>query len=104
MGLWGTQSYKCINTVQNRAARYFLNVGRYTPNAAVNGDIGWIPIQIKCWKTVLSHWCRSVNMDATRLNRTIFLWSNVSLVTDVKIGIIELKICLMKPIVMIFVT
>ncbi len=74
--VWGTQSYKCINAVQNRAARYFLNVGRYTPNAAVNGDIGWIPIQIKCWKTVLSHWCRSVNMDATRLNRTIFLWSN----------------------------
>ena len=27
--------------MQNRALRFFLGVGRYTPNAAVNGDTGW---------------------------------------------------------------
>ena len=47
--IWATQSYACINAVQHRAARYFLNVGRYTPNAAVNGDIGWTPMVTKCW-------------------------------------------------------
>ncbi|MES9880789.1 MAG: reverse transcriptase family protein [Sedimenticola sp.] len=73
--IWGTRSYTCINAVHNRAARYFLNVGRYTPNAAVNGDIGWQPIEVQCWKTVLAHWCRSINMIPTRLNKSIFRWS-----------------------------
>ena len=74
--IWCTQSFKCINSVQNRAARYFLNVGRYTPNAAVAGDIGWTPVITKCWKSVLTFWCRNVNMDNSRLNKKVFYWSN----------------------------
>ena len=74
--VWATQSYNCINAVQNRAARYFLNVGKYTPNAAINGDIGWTPMVAKCWKSVLTFWCRCINMDATRMNKKIFCWSN----------------------------
>ena len=42
MSRW-TKEYKCINAVQNRACRFFLGVGKYAPNNAVNGDIGWIP-------------------------------------------------------------
>ena len=42
--IWSTQSLKCINAFQNRAARYFLNFGSDTPNAAVCGDIGCTPI------------------------------------------------------------
>ena len=38
--IWATQLYNSINAVQNRAARYFLNVGRYTPNAA------WLVISV----------------------------------------------------------
>ena len=38
--VWATQLYNCINAMQNRAARYFLNVGKYTPNVAINGNIG----------------------------------------------------------------
>ena len=30
----GTESFSCIQAVQNRAARYFLNVGKYSPVAA----------------------------------------------------------------------
>ena len=76
--IWATQSYNCINAVQNRAARYFLNVGRYTPNVAVTGDIGWTPVTVvtKCWKSILTFWCRTVNMDCNRLNKMIFCWSN----------------------------
>ena len=74
--IWSTQSFKCINSVQNRAARYFLNVGRYTPNAAVTGDIGWTPVITKYWKSVLTFWCRNINMDNSRLNKKVFYWSN----------------------------
>jgi len=38
--IWGYKSYSCINAIQLRACRFFLGVGRYTPNAAVTGDIG----------------------------------------------------------------
>lgn len=75
--VWGTESFSCINAVQNRAARYFLNVGRYTPNAAVCGDIGWKPMISTCWKSVILNWCKLVNMDQSRLNRKVFAWSNV---------------------------
>ena len=37
--IWGTKSMSCINAVQNRVCRYFLELSRYAPNAAINGDI-----------------------------------------------------------------
>ena len=37
---WATKSMSCINAVQNRACRYFLGLGRYAPNAAINDDMG----------------------------------------------------------------
>ena len=40
--LWGTQFISCINAVPDRACRYFLGLGRYAPNTAVNGDMGWV--------------------------------------------------------------
>jgi hypothetical protein len=29
--IWGTKEYSCINAVQNRAMRFYLGVGKYTP-------------------------------------------------------------------------
>ena len=40
-GIWGTMVYSCIEAVQNRALRYFLGLGKYAPNLAINGDMGW---------------------------------------------------------------
>ena len=37
--IWGTKSFSCIAAVQNRAMRFFLGTGKYTPNAAVCGDM-----------------------------------------------------------------
>ena len=39
--IWGFKDYSCINAVFNRACRFYLGVGKYTPNAAVQGDMGW---------------------------------------------------------------
>ena len=41
--IWGTRTYSCIDAVHNRAMRFFLGVGKYTPNAAVAGEMVWIP-------------------------------------------------------------
>ena len=37
--IWGYKSYSCINAIQFRACRFFLCVGKYTPNTAVMGDM-----------------------------------------------------------------
>ena len=46
--IWGDRQFSCITAVQNKAERFYLGVGRYTPNAAVNGDIGWLSPEICC--------------------------------------------------------
>ena len=33
--IWGSKSFTCINAVQNRAMRFFLGTGKYTPTASI---------------------------------------------------------------------
>ena len=33
---------------------YFLNVGKYTPVPAVNGDTAWYPLECRFWKSDLN--------------------------------------------------
>lgn len=70
--VWGTKSYSHINAVQHRACRYFLGLGRYAPNVAVNGDMGWPMPEHRQWLCITRKWCRIMNMDVTLLSRNIF--------------------------------
>ena len=45
--IWGTRKRTCIEAVQNRACQYYMAVGKYTPNLAVQGDMGWTPTTVK---------------------------------------------------------
>jgi hypothetical protein len=74
--IWGYKSYSCINAIQLRACRFFLGVGRYTPNAAVMSDMGWTPIYCTQWKIISSEWCKLVNMEQNRTNRKMFAWAD----------------------------
>ncbi len=47
--IWGHKSFSAIQAVQNRALRYYLGVGRRTPNVAVQGDMGWPCNEQKRW-------------------------------------------------------
>ena len=47
------KEFSCINAVQHRAGRVFMGVGKYTPNAVVNGDLGWEPHVIRQCKAVM---------------------------------------------------
>lgn len=73
--IWGTREYSCVSAVQHRACRFFLGVGKFTPNAAVEGDMGWLPQEVRQWNCVLRQWCRLKNMDANRLNHRIYRWT-----------------------------
>ena len=76
--VWGTKEYRCINSIQLKAARFFLGVGRYTPNSGVLEDIGWDPVLAKQWKAVMNQWSRMKSMSDQRLNYKIFAWSERS--------------------------
>ena len=39
-GLWGFSEHKKINTIQNKACRYFLGLGKNASNIASRGDMG----------------------------------------------------------------
>ena len=52
-----------------------MGVGKYTSNAAIQGDMGWIFPSQRQWINVTRYWCRLMNMDNTRVNKRIFLWA-----------------------------
>ena len=74
--VWGVKSFSCINAVQNRAMRFFLGTGKYTPAAAVSGDMGWQQAHVKQWKYICIYWNKMVHMQPSRLNRRVFKWSD----------------------------
>jgi hypothetical protein len=55
--------------------RFFFGTGRYTPNAAVAGDMVWEPIFIKQLECVASTWCRSASMNSMRINCEVNMYS-----------------------------
>ena len=73
--IWGTSEFSCISAVQNRAMRFYMGVGKYTPNDAVSGDMGWKPPYVKQWSNIFRHWARCTKMDKDRINYKVFIWS-----------------------------
>ena len=76
--VWGKRQFSCINTIQLRAARYYMGVGKYTPNSAVQGDSGWKSIVVRQWSAVLNKWQRLKLMDNNRIYYKIFEWCGIN--------------------------
>ena len=70
----GTREYSCINPVQHRACRFFLGVGKFTPNAGIEGDMGWNPTEVRHWNCVIRLWGRLKNMDINRIFIKYTVW------------------------------
>ena len=73
-GIWGFQNFGYIDTIQNKAIRFFLGVHRFSPNLAINGDVAWCSSTIRRRVEMLRFWNRVVGMDDNRLTKRIFLW------------------------------
>ena len=78
-----------INAVKNRAMRFFMGVGKYTPNLSLYGDMGWIPCNVKQWTAVFRLWSRFCKMDNDRLNKRVFMWSYKYGNKPIKTGVSE---------------
>ncbi|XP_053405160.1 uncharacterized protein LOC128558904 [Mercenaria mercenaria] len=73
--IWGYRSYSCINAVHNRAMRFFLCVGKYTPSVALAGELAWQHPIVRQHKTVSNFWVRLCNTSADRINKRIAQWA-----------------------------
>ena len=73
--LWGSREYGKLNTIQNRACKYFLGLPKCTSNVATHGEIGWLSVQSKQKMEMIRLWCRFQNMDKSRLTYKIHKWS-----------------------------
>jgi hypothetical protein len=72
--IWGQKYYGIINSVQQRAMKYFLGLPKRAPNSAVIGDMGWTDSTTRLWVSVGRQWCRLRNMETSRLNKVVFDW------------------------------
>ncbi len=73
--IWGVKEYGCVNTVQNRACRFYLGVGSHASNDATRGDMGWsLPLHQQ-YCEVVRFWCRLQNVCETRLCAKVHQWS-----------------------------
>ena len=76
--IWGFKDYTCISYVQNRAAKYFMGVNKFTPNDAVSGDMAWNPVINKLWLCNFRQLSRFSKMERGRLNfKILYKWAYV---------------------------
>ncbi len=69
-GIWGTRNFSCIKSVQYKACHFFLGVGKYTPNTAIEGKMEWTFSQQRIGLCMTRLWCRMMNMSTDRLRFT----------------------------------
>ncbi len=70
--IWGYKHFPGSNNVHNRAMRYFLGVHKFAPNAALQGDIGWLPPIYRRHLDMLRFWNRVISMNPNRLTKRVF--------------------------------
>ena len=62
-----------VETMQNRALRFFLGVHTFAPNHAIKYDMDLIAPHIRHKIEMLRYWNRLTLMDDNRLTKRIFL-------------------------------
>ena len=73
--IWGTRSFSCINAGQHQAECFYLGLGKYPPNCALQGELdcktqehansGYCCIRL---------WCCLLNLEHNRLTKHIHIF------------------------------
>lgn len=74
--IWGFSTNQKGPVIQNRAMRYFLGVHRFAPNAAIQGDMGWLGCESRRRLSMLRFWNRLVKTNQSRLVKKVFVWDH----------------------------
>ena len=75
-GLWGLSEHKKINTIQNKACRYFLGLGKNASNIASRGDMGLSSCISKQRLEACRMYFKLENITEQRLVKKVFQWSS----------------------------
>ena len=73
--IWGITQHKQIQTVQNKACRYFLGGGTYAANVALRGDMGWNSTEVKAKTEVFRFSTKLKRFSNERIIKTVYQWS-----------------------------
>ena len=57
-GIWGHTNFSEIESVLNKAGRYFLGVTKHCSNVSSRGDLGWNSCEVKQRVETVRLWCR----------------------------------------------
>ena len=63
------KAYEC-----DKAIQYFMGVHSFTPVAAINGDMGWLPCKYRIYLCMFRLWNRLIKMEPNRLPKLVFSW------------------------------
>ena len=74
-GIWGHTNFSEIESVLNKAGRYFLGVTKHCSNVSSRGDLGWNSCEVKQKVETVRLWCRLRNMPEHRIIRPVHEWS-----------------------------
>ena len=73
-GVWGHHKALHIDTIQNRAMRYYLGVHKFAANAAIIADMGWNKPIYDRYICLSKFWNRVIQMSDDRLTKQIFMY------------------------------
>ena len=71
-GIWGWHKASEIDTIQNRAMRYYLGVHKFAANAAIVADMGWTKPMYNRYLCLIRFWNRMLSLPDERLTKQIF--------------------------------
>ncbi|MES9881007.1 MAG: reverse transcriptase family protein [Sedimenticola sp.] len=74
--VWGLTDYSKIKTLQNKACRLFLGLGKNAANTASQGDMGWSSCFVKQKIEVCRQYSKLRQMSEHRTVKMVFNWSS----------------------------
>ena len=78
-GIWGHRYFREIDTVLNKACRYFLGTSKNASNLATRGDMGIDSCIVKQKLETVRLWCRIKQLPESRQSSIVHKWSlNIS--------------------------
>ena len=72
--VWSNGRNSKSQGVQNKALRIFLGVHRFAPLAGLQGDMGWMSVDVRHKLLKLRYWNKLVSMADNRLTKHVFMY------------------------------
>ena len=70
--IWGIIEIKEIEMVQHKFCKYVLNFGSQTPNCAVMGDCGRLPLYVQYVSKCIKYWLKIIHMNDNRYPKIVY--------------------------------